>query len=73
MLQARKLRDNKIYGMNFNFDRDLNGFSGAVLDFDPNNFTSKHIVSPKAQHFLASVLFNKIVHDVDVNFDMTTT
>ncbi|KAK2362179.1 hypothetical protein QL285_087264 [Trifolium repens] len=41
-----------------------------TLDF--SSFTSKETVPPKAQHVLASVLFSKIVKDMEVNFQLTT-
>ena len=61
-----------MYGMDSDFDRALDDLSVAIPDFDLSNFTSKDIVPPKAQHVLVSVLFSKIVKDVNVKFDMTT-
>lgn len=52
-------------------ERALDGLSITNLDFDHGSFTSKDIASPKAQHVLASVLFSKTVHDMEVKFDIT--
>ena len=66
------MRHNGAYGMDSDFGRALDGLSVAIPNFYLRNFTSKDIVLPKAQHILASVLFSKIVKDMDVKFDMTT-
>ncbi|PNX56564.1 auxilin-like protein, partial [Trifolium pratense] len=41
--------------------------------FDLSRFASKDTVLHKAQHVFVSGLFSKIVQDMKVNFDMTTT
>jgi len=58
--------------MDSDFDNALDGFRGAIPDFDVSSFTSKDIVPPKAQHVLASALFSKSIQDTEVKFDMTT-
>ena len=57
------------YGLRF--DIALNGLYVAIPYFNLSNFTSKDTVPPKVQHILASVLFYKIVKDMNVKFDMT--
>lgn len=39
-------------------------------DFNRSSLNRKEIVSPKAQHVFASVIFSKSVHEMDVKFDM---
>jgi hypothetical protein len=58
--------------MNSDFNNALDDFHDTIHSFDMSNFTRKHIVPLNAQHVLARVLFVKIVHDMEVKFDMTT-
>lgn len=61
-----------MYDMNSKFDKVLNGLRVTIPDFDLSSFTSKDIVSPKAQHILAGALFSRTIKDKDVKFSMTT-
>jgi len=72
VLQDHILRDSELCGMDLDFDNALDGFRGAIPNFDVSSFTCKDTVPPKAQHVLASALFNKSVHDMEVKFDMPT-
>jgi hypothetical protein len=58
--------------MDLDFDNALDGLRNTIPTFDFSNFASKDTVPPKAQHVLASVLFGKIVKDMEVDFNMTT-
>ena len=58
--------------MDSDFDIALDGLRGMISNFDFSSFTSKDIVSHKAQHVLAIDLFSKNVQDIEVKFDMTT-
>lgn len=71
MLHDHILRDSETYGMNSNFDRVLDGFSVAIINFELSSFPSKNIVLFKI-FVLPSVIFSKCVHDMNVRFDMTT-
>ncbi|KAK2418388.1 hypothetical protein QL285_040591 [Trifolium repens] len=53
-------------------DNVLDGLRDMIPTFNLSSFTSKDTVPPKAQHVLASVLFSKIVKDIEVNFQLTT-
>jgi hypothetical protein len=66
ILQDHILRNIGVCGMTLNFDNALDGLPNTIPTFDFSNFASKDIVPPKAQHVLASVLFGKIVKDVEV-------
>jgi hypothetical protein len=55
------------------FDDVLDGLRDTILAFDFSSFTSKDIVPLKAQHILASALFGKIVKNMEVSFQLTTT
>lgn len=59
------------YGIDLDFDRDLDDLRVSILDFDLSYFTRKGILSPKTQHILASALFIKTVKDMDVKFHIT--
>ncbi|PNX70509.1 auxilin-like protein, partial [Trifolium pratense] len=72
ILQDHILRDSGVCGMDLDFDKALDGLRDLIPTFDFSNFASKDTVPPKAQHVLASVLFGKIVQDVEVGFNMTT-
>ncbi|CAJ2667597.1 unnamed protein product [Trifolium pratense] len=71
VLQDYILRDGGIYGMDSDFNIALDGLRDMLPTFDISSFASKDTVPQKAQHVLASRLFSKIVHDMEVNFDMT--
>ncbi|KAJ0797665.1 putative exostosin [Helianthus annuus] len=43
----------------------------TIPSFDFSSFTNKDTVPPKAQHALASALFSKIVHEIEVQFNLT--
>lgn len=47
VLQDDILRDRSIYYINSNFDRALDGLSGAISNFQFSRFTNKDIVPPK--------------------------
>lgn len=72
MLQDHILKGSGIYGLDLDFDRALDGLHAVIPDSDLSGFTRKDIVPPKAQYVLASSLFGKSVHDLDLKFDMTT-
>lgn len=44
----------------------------TTLGLNFNNFTSKDVVSLKAQHFLSSVFSTKSIQDMEVKFNMVT-
>jgi hypothetical protein len=58
--------------MDLDFDKALDGLRNTIPTYDFSNFASKDTVPPKAQHVLASVLFGKVVQDMEVDFNMTT-
>ncbi|KAK2422468.1 hypothetical protein QL285_033000 [Trifolium repens] len=58
--------------MDSNFHNALDYLRDTIPSSDFSSFTSKNTVPPKAQHVLASVLFNKIVMDMELNFQLTT-
>jgi len=70
--QDHILRDNEISGMDSDFDNVLDCVCGTTPDFDIRSCTCKDTVPPKTQHFFASSLVSKRVHDMEVKFDMTT-
>jgi hypothetical protein len=72
ILQDHILRNSGVGGMDLDFDNALDGLRNTIPTFDFSNFASKDTVPPKAQHVLASVLFGKIVKDMEVDFNMTT-
>jgi hypothetical protein len=72
ILQDHILRVSRISGMDYDFGIALDGLRETIPDFDFSNFASKDTVPTKAQHVLASVLFGKIVQDIETDFDMTT-
>jgi hypothetical protein len=72
VLRDHILRDSGLCGMDLDFDNALDDLRGAIPNFDVSSFTTKDTVPPKAQHVLASALFNKSVQDMEVKFDMTT-
>ncbi|MCI32890.1 hypothetical protein A2U01_0054104, partial [Trifolium medium] len=65
VLQDHILRDIGVCVMDSDFDNVLDGLRDMIPIFDFSRFTSKDTVSPKAQHVLASVLFSKIVKDME--------
>ncbi|PNY08525.1 hypothetical protein L195_g005052 [Trifolium pratense] len=73
VLQDHILRDSGIYGMVSDFDIALNSLCNMLTTYDFRSFTSKDTVLHKAQHALASDLLSKIVQDMKVKFNMTTT
>jgi hypothetical protein len=58
--------------MDSDFGIALDGLRETIPYFDFSNFASKDTVPTKAQHVLASVIFGKIVQDIETDFDMTT-
>ncbi|KAK2443362.1 hypothetical protein QL285_014474 [Trifolium repens] len=72
VLQDHILRDSGVCGMDSDFDNALDGLRSTIATVDFSNFASKDTLPRKAQHILASVLFDKIVQDMEVDFDMTT-
>ncbi|KAL5703887.1 hypothetical protein ACHQM5_022381 [Ranunculus cassubicifolius] len=71
VLQDHILRDTGIYGMDSDFENDVDCLRITIPSFDLDSFTNKDTVPPKAQHALASALFSKIIQDMEVTFDMT--
>jgi hypothetical protein len=71
VLQDHILRDSGVYGMDSDFHIALDGLHDMIPTFDLSSFASKDTVPHKTQHALASDLLSKIVHDMEVNFNMT--
>lgn len=61
------LRGKEIYGMNL-FDRDLDGLSGVIQDFELSSFTNDDIFPPKARHILANTFLVKMFRTLRKNF-----
>ncbi|KAK2365696.1 hypothetical protein QL285_079166 [Trifolium repens] len=72
ILQDHILRDIGVCSMDLDFDNALDGLRNTIPTCDFSNFAGKDTVPPKAQHVLASVLFGKVVQDMEVDFNMTT-
>ena len=71
VLQDHILRDSGICGMDSNYVCALACLRDMIPSFDFSGFTNKDTAPLKAQHALASALFSKIVHDIEVQFDLT--
>jgi hypothetical protein len=72
MLQYHVLRGSGVYGMNSDFNNVLDDIRDTISTFDFNSLAIKCTIPSKAQHVLVSVRFGKIVHNMEVDFDMTT-
>ncbi|KAJ0770727.1 putative reverse transcriptase domain, exostosin [Helianthus annuus] len=71
VLQDHILRDSGIFGMDSDYVCALACLRDTIPSFDFGGFTNKDTAPPKAQHALASALFSKIVHEIEVQFDLT--
>ncbi|KAJ0759599.1 putative exostosin [Helianthus annuus] len=72
VLQDHILRDSGICGMDSDYVCDLACLRDTIPSFDFSGFTNKDTAPPpKAQHALASALFSKIFHEIEVQFDLT--
>ncbi|MFS7889274.1 putative reverse transcriptase domain, exostosin [Helianthus anomalus] len=71
VLQDHILRDSGICGMDSDYVCALACLRDTIPSFDFSGFTNKDTAPPKAQHALASALFSKIVHEIEVQFDLT--
>ncbi|KAJ0540593.1 hypothetical protein HanRHA438_Chr09g0374631 [Helianthus annuus] len=71
VLQDHILRDSSICGMDSDYVCALACLRDTIPSFDFSGFTNKDTPPPKAQHALASALFHKIVHKIEVQFDLT--
>ncbi|KAF5811722.1 putative exostosin [Helianthus annuus] len=71
VLQDHILRDSGICGMDSDYVCALACLRDTIPSFDFSSFTNKDTVPPKAQHALASALFSKIVHEIEVQFNLT--
>jgi hypothetical protein len=71
MLQYHVLRGSGVYGMNSDFNNVLDDIRDTISTFDFNSLAIKCIIPSKAQHVLVSVRFGKIVHNMEVDFDIT--
>ncbi|KAJ0771049.1 putative exostosin [Helianthus annuus] len=71
VLQDHILRDSGICGMDSDYVCALACLRDTIPSFDFSGFTNKDTAPPKAQHALASALFSKIVHEIEVQFNLT--
>ncbi|KAJ0755819.1 putative reverse transcriptase domain, exostosin, DNA/RNA polymerase superfamily [Helianthus annuus] len=71
VLQDHILRDSGICGMDSDYVCALACLRDTIPSFDFSGFTNKDTAPPKAQHALASALFSKIFHEIEVQFDLT--
>ncbi|GKF65053.1 hypothetical protein Tco_0188501 [Tanacetum coccineum] len=71
VLQDHILRDCGICGMDDDYVSALVCLRDTIPSFDFSGFTNRDIVPSKAQQTLANVLFNEMVKDMEVHFDMT--
>ncbi|KAJ0892002.1 hypothetical protein HanPSC8_Chr09g0360721 [Helianthus annuus] len=66
VLQDHILRESGICGMDSDYVCALACLRDTIPSFDFSGFTNKDTAPPKAQHALASALFSKIVHEIEV-------
>ncbi|GJT02572.1 hypothetical protein Tco_0823741 [Tanacetum coccineum] len=71
VLQDHILRDSVIYGMDVDYAYALACLRDTIPSFDFNVFTNKNTAPSKARQTLTSALFNEMVKDMKVRFDMT--
>lgn len=71
MLHDHILKNSEIFGMNFDFDRVLDGLYGTILDFDLDSLSINISIPPKTQNIFVCFYFSKNVQDMKVMFNIS--